>query len=116
MTRLNSKFRFGINCLFLCITLTLILTVNSILEYNVRQTVRRWTDRPLSATDRPLGEQTDRQEPLINRQTVGRWTDVRTDHQETLINRQNVGCWTDVWTDRQALDGQTVVGDGQAFG
>ena len=52
------------------------------------------TDRPSSAMDRPLGEWTDRQETLINRQTVGPGTDVRTDH--------------------QALDGQTV-GNGQAF-
>jgi hypothetical protein len=65
------------------------------LEYNVRQIIRWLTDRPSPLKDRPSGERTDRQETSINRQTIGRWTDVRTD------------C--------QALDRQTV-GDGQAFG
>ncbi len=113
------SFRFGIFCLFWCITLTLTLTVNSILEYNVRQTIKRWMDRPLSAMDRPLGERKDRQETSINRQTDRRMMDRCTDRPSGIgwtDCRQRTGLQVNGQTVRRLRSTDRPLGDGQMDG
>ncbi len=63
-----------------------------------RQTIRHWMDR-LSVMDRPSGERTDHQETSINRQTIGRWTDLQVTDRPYIV-----------------LSTNRPLGDGQIYG